>query len=421
MKDEFEQMQRVGGAHADDAIINDAWSVLSDETPAPEINFERLYGYRMGQLKAHMGKADVGLLVLINPSSLRYAANYASYQLFQAHIPAAYMFLPLDGPGVMYGSTDGAQDGQFENRPARPLAFFDSGTEQGEASRLLADDAIRYLAEIGCDNRRVAVEFVNPSQTQAMMQRGLDVLDGIPIAEAARVIKCEDEVACIRWALAVAEHGIAKMKEILRPGVSELQLWGLLNYTNLANHGGWHDGRMLASGPRTNPWLQEATPRKIESGDLVAFDTDMVGPMGYFADISRTLHCGPDKPTKRQKQIYRLAHEEVQTNMRLVRPGISFFEIQDQAFDVPEEFRPQAYPCVMHAVGMCDEYPRINYGFRGRNFYDGTLEAGMVMCIESYMGAVGETDGVKLEQQVLVTEEGCELLTTCPFEETLLD
>ena len=107
--------------------------------------------------------------------------------------------------------------------------------------------------------------------------------------------------------------------------------------------------------------------------------------------------------------------------MELVRPGISFFEIQDQAFDVPEEFRQLAYPCVMHAVGMCDEYPRINYGFRGRNFYDGSLEAGMVMCVESYMGAVGETNGVKLEQQVLVTEQGCELLTTCPFEESLLD
>lgn len=235
------------------------------------------------------------------------------------------------------------------------------------------------------------------------------------------MIKSDDEIAAIRWALAVAEHGIAKMKEVLRPGVSELQLWGLLNYTNLANHGGWHDGRMLASGPRTNPWLQEASQRKIESGDLVAFDTDMVGPQGYFADISRTLHCGPAKPTKRQKELYRLAHEEVHTNMKLVRPGISFSEIQQQAFDVPEEFREQAYPCVMHGVGLCDEYPRINYGFRGANFYDGTLEKGMVMCVESYMGAVGETDGVKLEQQVVVTDDGCELLTTCPFEESLLD
>ena len=418
---ELEQMQRVGGASADDAVINDAWSVLSADKPVPEMDFERLHDYRIGRLKAEMRKADVAMLVLINPSSLRYAADYESYQLFQAHMPGAYMFLPLDGPAVMYGSNSGVADGRFQNRPGRPLTFFDAGTEQSEASRLLADDAVRFLEEIGSDNRRVAVEFVKPSQTQAMMQRGLEVLDGIPIAESARVINSDDEIACIRWALAVAEHGIAKMKEVLRPGISELQLWGLLNYTNLANHGGWHDGRMLASGPRTNPWLQEATQRIIESGDLVAFDTDMVGPRGYFADISRTLHCGPAKPAKRQKALYRLAHQEVHTNMKLVRPGISLSEIQSQAFDVPEEYRQQAYPVIMHAVGLCDEYPKVTYGFRGSNFYDGTLEVGMVMCVESYMGAVGETDGVKLEQQVVVTDDGCELLTSCPFEDSLLD
>lgn len=116
------------------------------------------------------------------------------------------------------------------------------------------------------------------------------------ILEDARVIKSEDEVACIRWAVAVAELGIAKMKEALRPGVNELQLWGLLNYTNLANAGAWHDGRMLASGDRINPWLQEASTREIQSGDMVGFDTDMIGPMGYFADVSRTFHCGLQNP-----------------------------------------------------------------------------------------------------------------------------
>ena len=89
---ELEQMQRVGGASADDAVINDAWSVLSADKPVPEMDFERLHDYRIGRLKAEMRKADVAMLVLINPSSLRYAADYESYQLFQAHMPGAYMF-----------------------------------------------------------------------------------------------------------------------------------------------------------------------------------------------------------------------------------------------------------------------------------------------------------------------------------------
>ena len=178
---------------------------------------------------------------------------------------------------------------------------------------------------------------------------------------------------------------------------------------------------MLASGPRTNPWYQEASERRVEDGDLVGFDTDMIGPFGYCADISRTFHCGPAKPTRQQKDLYRLAKAEIDHNLTLMRPGISFDEIQAQAFPVPEAYQQQAYTCVIHGVGMCDEYPRVNPVFRGRTPYGGTLQPGMVICVESYMGAVGQTDGVKLEEQVLITEDGYELLSSYPFEEALLD
>jgi len=70
---------------------------------------------------------------------------------------------------------------------------------------------------------------------------------------------------------------------------------------------------------------------------------------------------------------------------------------------------------------MCDEYPHLHPVFRGPLPYEDTLEAGMVLCIESYIGAEGERDGVKLEQQVLVTEDGYDPITQYPFEEELLD
>jgi Xaa-Pro aminopeptidase len=360
------------------------------------------------------------MCVLVNPISLRYAIDYRCYQLFQSHIPTTYLFLPQDGPIVMYGAYYDVST-LCEFRPGRPHAFFDGGTEIDVAAGDLADDVVNYLAEIGSDNRRVAFEYVNPSVTRELMNRDIDVIDGVRIAELARVIKSEDEIACMRWAIAVAEHGVDMMKKALRPGISEVQLWGLLNYANIANNGDWHEGRMLASGPRINPWLQEASERKIESGDLVGFDTDMVGPFGYFVDLSRTFHCGPAKPTPRQKQIYRLALEEIDHNLELVRPGITLREFQRQAYVPPEDCQENAYPCVIHAVGMCDEYPLVRHLFRQENPYDCTLEAGMVICVESYMGPKGERDGVKLEQQVLVTDSGYELLTHYPWEASLLE
>ena len=402
-------------------IQGDDWSDLSRYREMPEIDFDRMHRYRIGRIKQELKKNDAAMCVLVNPITLRYAADYRSYALFQSHIPTTYMFVPQDGPTVIHGLY-GPKPNVDEVRKNRALSYFDGGPEMGHSATLLAEDIANYLSEIGTDNRRVAVEYVNPSLTQALMKKGLDVIDGVLVSEHARVIKSPDEVECIKWAVAVAELGIGKLKEALKPGVSELQLWGLLNYTNLANNGDWHDGRMLASGTRINPWLQEASPRRIESGDLVGFDTDMIGPLGYFADISRTLHCGPAKPTKRQREVYQLAAAEVEHNMKLVKPGLTFFEFQEQAFQVPEEYRDNAYVCIAHAVGMCDEYPSITPGYRGQNSYDGIIEAGMVLCIESYMGAKGETGvGVKLEQQVLVTDDGYELLSNYPLEEALME
>ena len=404
----------------DALVMQDNWSDLRRFRPLPQIDRDRLYRYRTERLREQMRLADIAALVMVNPVSLRYAVDYSTYALFQSRIPSTYLFMAQEGPTVIHGAY---ADSPLvdRSRPARHISFFDAADNLADNARMLADDLVAYLAEIGSDSRRVAIEYINPSVTQACLQRGLEVIDGIVISEKARIIKSAGEIECIKWAVAVAELGIAKMKEALRPGVTELQLWGLLNYTNLANHGEWHDGRMLASGPRINPWLQEATQRQIESGDLVGFDTDMVGPMGYFCDISRTFHCGPAKPTKRQKQIYRMAYDEIQHNLTLVRPGIAFSDFQAKSYPIPEECQENAYSCILHGVGMCDEYPRINPRHRGSTPYDGILEAGMVVTVESYMGPRGKRDGVKLEEQVLVTKDGYQMLSAYPMERALLE
>ncbi|MBT4039919.1 MAG: aminopeptidase P family protein, partial [Rhodospirillales bacterium] len=228
----------------DQMVAADDWSDLRRIREMPEIDFARMYAYRMGRLRACLQETGASMCVLVNPVSLRYAVDYRTYGLFQSHIPTTYLFVPVDGPVAIHG-VYGPPPSVDEVRLARPISFFDGGNELPEAARLLADDLDRYLSDIGSNNRRIAVEYVNPSLTQALMQRGFDVIDGVTVSEYARVIKNEDEVACIRWACAVAELGISKLKEALKPGVSEIQLWALLNYTNLANNGDWHDGRML--------------------------------------------------------------------------------------------------------------------------------------------------------------------------------
>ncbi len=403
----------------DRLILEDTWSDVRDTYRLDAPDLARLHAYRTQRLRQTMAAHDVACLILHSPISLRYAIDYQTYALYQSHMPETYLFMSQAGPSVLHGAYVDLP-GVDGYAAARAISFFCGGFNLPEQAAALAGDVAAYLIDIGAPKGKVAIEYVNPSITQALERRGLEVVDGSPIAEAARVLKSADEITCMTWACAVADLGIQTMRRALRPGVTECQLWGILNYTNLANQGDWHDGRMLASGPRTNPWYQEATQRKVQAGELVGFDTDMIGPFGYFADISRTLHCGPGAPTKEQRHLYQLAYAEVQHNLALVKPGLSFTDFQAQAYAQDPIYHKGAYTCLAHAVGMCDEYPRINPGFRGPNPYDGVIEAGMVLCVESYVGAEGGSQGVKLEQQVHVTETGYDLLSHTPFEESLL-
>lgn len=402
--------------HPDESVLNPMWSDLTDVADLPDIDHDRLLEYRLDRLRTELSGGDVAMCVLVSPVSLRYALEYRSYALFQMHIPTTYAFISPSGPSVLHG-TYGPTGLCDQVRTARALAPFDVGDGLTDAAALLANDIDAYLSEIGAASNRIALEYVNPSLTLALAARDLEVVDAAPLVERARMIKSSDEIACMRWSIAVAEMGAAKVRDAMQPGVTEVQLWGLLNYANLANDGDWHDGRMLASGDRINPWLQEASKRRLEPGDLVGFDTDMIGPFGYCADISRTYLCTPGTPTPRQRKLHDLAVDEVASNMALLAPGVSFADFQSKLVEMAPEYHENSYSCALHGVGMCDEFPRINARHRGPvPPPEGTFEAGMVVCVESYVGAAGERDGVKHEEMVLITETGHELLTHAPVE-----
>lgn len=399
----------------------DDWSQLASYRPIPEIDIQRLHDYRIVRVRESLKQSGASLGIFVSPVSLRYAVDYRGYALFQSHIPSSYLFVPVEGPIVLHGAFGSPSSVVSEIRAPRSIAYFHGGSNIEEHAKLLAKDVKQFLSEIGSNNQRIAVEYINPSATQAFMSERLDVIDAVGLIEEARAIKSADEIDCIKWSIAVAELGIEKMYKLMAPGITEAQLWALLNYTNLANNGDWHDGRMLSSGDRVNPWYQEASNRKLLEGDLVAFDTDMVGPFGYCADISRTFFCGSGSPSKRQRQLYQHAVNEIEFNLKLVKPGVSLESITANAYVQPEEFHDNRYVCIMHGVGICDEYPKIYYpqdiATKG---YPGSIEENMVICVESYVGAIGERDGVKLEQQVLVTSDGYELLSHYPYDEKLM-
>ena len=160
--------------------------------------------------------------------------------------------------------------------------------------------------------------------------------------------------------------------------------------------------------------------RPIEAGDLVSFDTDLIGPYGYCSDISRSWLCG-DHPSDAQRRLYAAAFEQIETNIAALTPGRSLHEVSEQCWKIPPEYLSQRYPSLMHGVGLADEYPSIKHQVDlDAKGYEGVVAPGMVICVESFIGVEGGREGVKLEEQVIITESGVERMSSLPFETELL-
>lgn len=393
----------------------------------PAVDTTRLRAYRLARVRAELRASETAGLVIYDPVNLRYATGTNAMPVFTMHFPDRYCFVPVEGPVVMFekphwrhlSENVGAID---EVRPSVSCRAVTAGPDVELNVRRWVEELDELVRGHGGGSRRLALDRCEPACAFALAAAGIEVADGQTLMERARVIKSDDEIDCMNIAITVAETGMARMRAALEPGITENELWAILAHANIAMGGEWLECRLLTSGGRTNPWLQEASDRMVRAGELVAFDTDMIGPFGYCADISRTYFCEPGSPSPTQRGLYRLAYEEIHHNMALIKAGVSMRELAERAFVVPEAYAPNSYAFVAHGVGLCDEWPNCYRLERLERQGEGDvlLEAGMTLCVESYVGAIGGDEGVKLEQQVLVTEEGFELLSTFPFEDSLL-
>jgi len=398
---------------------------LVDTEVQPDMR--RMRAYRLGRVQAELKARDLGACVLFDPINIRYATGTRNMSVWTLHNAARYAFVPAEGRAVLFEFSRCEHlargiETVAEVRPAMTWYFFAAGEHMAARARAWADELAELVREHCGGNRRLALDHADPHGARALEAQGIEVHDAQAPLERARAIKSGDEIACMNAALAVCEAGMARMREALAPGLAENELWALLHETNIAMGGEWIETRLLTSGGRTNPWFQECSDRVIRPGELVVFDTDLIGPFGYCADTSRTFFCGPGRPSDEQRRLYRLAYEQIQHNIDVLRPGMTFREYAEKGWTIPDAFVPQRYSVLAHGVGLCDEYPAIAFAqdWARKGGYDGVIEENMTLCIESYIGAEGGSEGVKLEEQVLVTANGAELLSSFPFEEALL-
>lgn len=401
-------------------------ALLDRHSDNDEIDQVAVRLYRQARLRQEMRSRNIAAVILSDPVNIRYATGTRNMQVFSArNTPSRYLLL-TDSRAILYEFTgcthlaDGYETVD-EVRPALTASYVAAGPAIAERERAWAEDMAATLFGLIGPGETVGVERLNAGSTRALSDLGYNVVDAQESVERARAIKSAEEMLCIRASLRATERGVDALRDAIRPGLSEVELWSVLHQAVIAQDGDYIETRLLNAGPRTNPWFQETGSRRIGENELIALDTDVVGCHGYYSDFSRTFHAGPGRPTPAQRDLYKTAYEQVHHNMSILRAGMSFRDYADRAWSIPGRYFTNRYYLSAHGVGMTGEYP---YLYHRADFpaagYDGEIEAGMTLCVESYIGEEGGAEGVKLEQQVLITETGIDLLSEFPFEDDLL-
>ena len=376
--------------------------------------------YRLERVREQLRGAHCDAALLYDPVNIRYATDTTNMSLWTMHNAVRYAFVATEGPVVVFEFSDGEfldahSEAVDEIRPGTSYIYFKAGPRSEEIAERWASEIADLLAAAGRGTRRLAVDQLDLTGYRALESRGVELVSAGPIMELARAVKGPDDLAAMRCAIHACESAIDEMQAIFEPGVSEFDLWAELWAGSLRRYGEWIETRLLSSGPRTNPWYHEASSRRVQSGELMGFDTDLVGAYGMCVDLSRTWLCGGGAPTSAQQDCWSLAVEQIHRNTELHQPGATLREITDKAW-YPDPDRYRGYTVISHGVGLCDEYPAIYHRHKwDAGGYDGVLEPGMVMCVEAFIGARSGGEGVKLEEQVLITETGNEVLTSLPL------
>jgi Xaa-Pro aminopeptidase len=395
--------------------------VSAEPLDTSAVDLPALRAERLERLQAAMRSAGADVALFFLPGNIRYATGTAIMTVYSMGASVRCALVPADGSPVLFEHAESAHVSARvapDVRPFLPWEYFDD--VEIRAGRW-ADEIVEAIGDLGADRSVLFVDRLATPAILALHARGVALADVSAVSMDARAVKTPQElrVFAVNAELGMRLMGAAETS--VRPGIREIDILAEMTDTLLRNGGEYLITRAVVSGPNTNPWNLEATDRAVRAGELVFVDTDAFGWEGYFVDLSRTFLCGEVEPTPVQRGTYRAAHDWLAAARDALRPGITFREYAALVPDLPERYRARRYEALSHAAGLDDEGPSAAFADDPHPPNpDREIRPGMVLCLEAYFGAEDEPEGVKLEDQVEVTADGCRVQIPYPFSESLL-
>ena len=375
------------------------------------INFDRMRRQRLGRLKDALGASDVDILFIFRTEDARYSLGFR-HHLGPAFVIGNATVVLAKGSDPYLFTQDFPQASRMmpwlAPEQIQPRANF----REPEGVREWATRVQKLLGDF--KGKRIGVDIYTPGMAKAFQEvfPTCEFVDGYPISLEAKIIKTVDEIECLKAANSMTEAAMDAAIRTIRPGVRECEVLATAWQTMTALGSEWTQcANIVASGPYTALYRRYTSDRIIRLGDLVVID---IGACfnGYYGDLTRTVVCGDIRPTARERELYQGCYFSLFNACAQAKTGNTTADVYNAA-------KPNILTDMLgHGAGthpwepphfspVAEREPKI-------------LKAGTAVNLEPYAGEM-ETGGVRLENNLIVRDDGPEIYTTYPFDERFLD
>ena len=407
------------------------------------VDLERLRTERLQRLKNELERSELGALLTFDFANIRYmtATHIGTWAMDKL---IRFAVLPRGGEPVIWDFGSAARHHQLYNpwldydRPAGSDALSDAARAGRSGARAgistlrgafhpqagVAEELARKVATVlrdhGLAGDPVGVDIVEMPILAALRAEGIDVVDGQQVFLEARRIKTPDEVALLAQACSMVDAAYDELYAFLRPGVRENECVGLVANVLYGLGSEYVEGVNAISGERCSPHPHVYSDRVIRPGDPAFFDI-LHSHMGYRTCYYRTFAVGSASPA--QRDAYTRCREYMDQAIALVKPGVTSADIVElwpraEEFGFPDEEAAFALQ-YGHGVGLAIWEKPIFSRLVSLDHPE-VLEEGMIFALETYWPAGDGWSAARIEEEVVVTADGCEVLTKFPAEELLV-
>jgi Xaa-Pro dipeptidase len=387
------------------------------------VDYRRMHNYRLSRARQALNNSELGALLVMDTNNIRYLTSTKIGEWERDKI-CRWALLTRTGDPILWDFGSAAVHHRLycpwlkpENCKAGLLGLRGTVSPSFGLMAKHAAEIAALIKEAGCDNMPVGVDIIEPPMMFELEKAGLKIVDGQQVMLEAREIKNVDEIALLNRAAAMVDGAYHLINEELKPGVRENDIVAKVNEFLYRNGSDDVEAVNAISGERCNPHPHNFTDRMVRPGDQVFFDI-LQSFMGYRTCYYRTFNVGRATPV--QHDAYKLCREWLDLAIDLIKPGVTTDRVcsvwpKAQEFGFPDE--TSAFGLQFgHGLGLAlHERPIISRVVSLEHPTE--IKEGMVFALETYCPAKDGYSAARIEEEVVVTNNGCRVITLFPGEE----